>query len=413
MRTSLAVELKTLAEGQGGWLGFDQFMGLALTHPREGYYSRARSDDQPEGPFGAQGDFVTAPMLGPWLGLVLAQKFVNLRLQATQLALCPDDLSITEFGPGSGALAAALLLALARAEALPSRYEIVEISPALVDLQRQTIRTHLSEALGGHQAEALLQRVTWAPYAGRRAGLVIANEVADALPVKRFEWCGPDHPVLEWGLVLQQGQLTWQTRPAEAELEQAVRRRHRAYRAARADLPNWRMGHQGEWSPWLKPWIHSLVDGLSWGECLVLDYGYERVELDHADRSRGTLVGHLRHQRVEDWQAMLAQPGQMDLTAHVDFTDLAEALQPDDSLEIDLQTQVDWLLEHGVLQMAQDRLFNQGADVGQVPTDPVKLRQLAGLQTLLSDAAMGQCFLVMTAARLGSIARSAHDAPQP
>ncbi len=413
MRTSLAKELIALAEGQDGWLGFDQFMELALTHPSEGYYSRARSADQPDGPFGPQGDFVTAPMLGPWLGLVLAQKFVSLRAQAKRPDRSPDDLSITEFGAGSGQLAADCLLALARAEALPRQYEIVEISPALVELQRQTIRGHLSKALGAQQAESVFHCVTWAPYAGRRAGIVVANEVADALPVKRFEWRGPQDPVLEWGLVMQQGQLNWQARPAGAPLERAVRRRHRTYREARADLPDWQVGHQGEWAPWLAPWIQSLIDGLSWGECLVLDYGYERVELDHADRSRGTLVGHLRHQRVDDWQAMLAHPGQMDLTAHVDFTDLAEAVESDSSLEIRLQTQADWLLEHGVLEMAQDCLFNDGQAVGRVPTDPAKLRQLAGLQTLLSDAAMGQRFLVMTAARLGSTTRSVHEGHKP
>jgi SAM-dependent MidA family methyltransferase len=412
MRTSLIDELMALAQGQEGWLGFDQFMELALTHPLEGYYSRARSPDQPQGPFGSRGDFVTAPMLGPWLGLVLAQTFHNLRAKALALGHNPDELSITEFGAGNGQLAAECLVALVRSGVLPSRYELVEVSPALVELQRQTIGAQLSQAFGAVEARSILERVTWSAYQGSRAGLVLANEVADALPVKRFEWRGLEHSVLEWGVGCDQGQLTWQSRPASTSLERAVRDRHREYRQARPDLPDWQQGHQGEWSPWLKPWATSLLRGLHWGECLILDYGYERVELDHADRSRGTLVGHLRHRRVDDWQALLDQPGQMDLTAHVDFTALHQALAPHSIGQISLQTQADWLLEQGVLEMAQRHLFSDGQLPGQVPSDPVKLRQLAGLQTLLSDAAMGQAFLVMTISESGAAGQAAPARPR-
>jgi SAM-dependent MidA family methyltransferase len=411
MRTSLVDELMAMAISQGGWLGFDQFMALALTHPLEGYYSRARSAEQPEGPFGSRGDFVTAPMLGPWLGLVLAQKFQGLRNQALALGHDPDVLSITEFGAGSGQLAADCLLTLAQSETLPARYELVEVSPSLVELQRQTIATHLSRMLGPQQAQSILDRLIWSTFQGTRSGLVVANEVADALPVKRFEWQGPSQPVLEWGLALQRDQLIWQTRTATEPMANAVRHRHQAYRQARPDLPDWGAGHQGEWSPWLEPWATSLVEGLQWGECLVLDYGYERVELDHADRSRGTLAGHLQHRRVDDLQTMLDQPGQMDLTAHVDFTALHSAWSRQANLEISLQTQADWLLEHGVLAMAQDHLFGGGQQLGRVPDDPIKLRQLAGLQTLLSDAAMGQSFMVMTAARLAPSAEFAPARP--
>ncbi|NBT72888.1 MAG: hypothetical protein EBT14_01695 [Betaproteobacteria bacterium] len=411
MHTSLIDELMALASTEGGWLGFDQFMALALTHPFEGYYSRSRSADQPEGPFGSRGDFVTAPMLGPWLGLVLAQKFQGLRTQALALGQDPDGLSITEFGAGNGQLAADCLLALAQSGALPSRYELIEVSPALADLQRQTIARHLGRSLGSQQAALILERLIWSSYQGTRSGLVVANEVADALPVKRFEWQGLSQPVLEWGLAFEQGRWVWQSRPATEAMASAVRERHQMYRQERPDLPDWGMGHQGEWSPWLEPWAKSLMEGLRWGECLVLDYGYERVELDHADRSRGTLVGHLQHRRVDDFQAMLDQPGQMDLTAHVDFTALHNAWSRYADWQISLQTQADWLLEHGVLEMAQDHLFGGGQQLGQVPDEPAKLRQLAGLQTLLSDAAMGQSFMVMTAARLEPTRRSSPAAP--
>jgi SAM-dependent MidA family methyltransferase len=420
MRKRLHDELLEVASQQGHWLGFDQFMLAALTHPTEGYYSRSRGDGQPSGPFGPQGDFVTAPMLGPWLAMAISEAFQDLCRHADQQApaWAQQGLSIREFGPGDGSLAADLLIDLAKAQRLPVVYEFVEVSPSLAALQRKTIALRLEQALGAAQASELIGRLNWLdqtqPSPNRWAGLVVANEVADALPVKRFEWRGPDQSVVEWGLAWQDAGWTWSPRPAQPDLAQAVAARRQAYRQARSDLPDWRPGHLGEWSPWLGPWARGLVEALDWGQLLILDYGYERVELDHADRSAGTLAGHLRHQRIDDPKAWIAEPGQMDLTAHVDFTALAETMAATDGVDLRLSSQARWLLDQGVLDRARSALFHLADPdaLGQPPQDPARLAALAGLQTLLSDAAMGQQFLVLTASK-GFLADEDGPVPPP
>jgi SAM-dependent MidA family methyltransferase len=181
-------------------------------------------------------------------------------------------------------------------------------------------------------------------------------------------------------------------------------------------------GHRGEWSPWLAPWARSLADGLAWGELVIADYGYERVELDHPDRHQGTLTAHHRHRRIDDWPTWLAHAGDMDLTAHVDFSELADVLS-DGGLHLCLQTQAAWLIDQGLIEEAQQRLFGQempagadpsmqdqsarhqpaqgqsGQERSNTPEKPESIRMLGQLQILLSDADMGQRFLVLTASR--------------
>jgi SAM-dependent MidA family methyltransferase len=240
-------------------------------------------------------------------------------------------------------------------------------------------------------------------------GLILANEVADALPVKLFEWSDCDAGVWEWGLGLATEEaktgaaiapavtplLHWIRWPAPPALREVVLCRRAAQQSRGLD---WASGHRGEWCPWLQGWAKALGQSLAYGELLVIDYGYEQYELDHPDRAGGTLAGHRRHRRVDDWSEIIAMPGQQDITAHVNFTELAEALLAE-GLDLALQTQAAWLLDHGVLAQAEARLFSREGARGQTPTDLSALRALSGLQTLLSDAAMGQSFLVLSARR--------------
>jgi SAM-dependent MidA family methyltransferase len=377
---------------------FDRFMHWALYHPREGYY--AASGAGPAGPFGAKGDFVTASGLGPWFAGALARAFMGIARQAPD----PQSLVIRELGAGNGDLAADLMLELDRQHSLPDRYEILEPSPAMQQLQRARIAL-LPHGLPGRFV--WLDRFDASPPPIR--GLMLANEVADALPVKIFEWSDCDTGVWEWGLGLTRedlgpeaaGQarassgLEWMRWPATGPLREAVLRRKAAQQAAGLD---WAAGHRGEWCPWLQGWARGLADGLAYGELLIIDYGYEQYELDHPDRSGGTLAAHRRHRRVDDWVEIIAAPGQQDITAHVNFTELASVLQGQ-GLDLRLQTQAAWLLDHGVLAEAQARYFTLPEARGQAPADPQALRAISGLQTLLSDAAMGQSFLVLSARR--------------
>lgn len=375
------------ALGSAGWLRFDHYMAIALGHPQGGYYSRVGA------PMGESGDFITAPEMGPWLAGCLAEAFRRLQAEAPG-----QPLEILELGAGTGRLALDVLQALGAAPAcLPVHYWILETSPSLMADQRET----LSAGLDG--ADPLVN-VSWLTQLPRDfQGLIVANEVADALPVRLFEW-EPDG-VLEWGLEADDEGLPriWASRPADAKLAQAVE--HRRQQLMAKGL-SWLPGHRGEFCPALVGWGRALGEALAWGEVLLIDYGYERWELDHPDRHGGTLAGHFRHRRLDDWNSLVAHPGQVDLTAHVDFTDLAGALRQAGLDDQTLQTQAAWMLDHGVLELAQQRLFSHH-EAGAPPADPAVLRQLGMLQRLLSDSEMGQAFLLLSSRRRSRASRTA------
>jgi SAM-dependent MidA family methyltransferase len=314
----------------------------------------------------------------------------------------PDELIIREFGAGNGALAADLLTLLDARGCLPTAYQIIEPSPAMRTLQQDHVAQLPTD---------LFARICWLdPSAAQREpvrGLILANEVADAFPVKVFAWQAEPPHVWEWGVTVgrpgppgtdagnaEGSWLRWTARPAQDPLRRIVTARQAEQQAMGQ---GWVSGHRGEWAPDLGPWAQGLSASLAFGELLLIDYGYEQYELDHPDRGGGTLAGHWRHRRIDDWQSLLARPGAQDLTAHVNFTELAEAMRPS-GVELALQTQAAWLLDQGVLEDAADRLFGAGPR-GAPPEGLSALVALSNLQTLLSDGAMGQSFLVLSASR--------------
>jgi SAM-dependent MidA family methyltransferase len=402
---SLQQHLEQEAAAQGGWLAFDQFMQAALLHPQGGYYART---DRAAGPFGAAGDFQTAPEMGPWMGYAVAQSFRRLTQEMG------PSLSILEVGPGTGALAAQVLIALAEWNCLPQTYWLDEPSAHLRALQRATLHTALSRRADG---AALWSRLAWvgetAPHtpsaqdasqALSLRGLVLAHEVFDALPVKRLEWRGPManrlDEVLEWGVVWDASESRWQWSPriANESLSGIVRARALAAQA----WGEWARGHLCEVAPGLEDFIKSLWRPLASGLMLVVDYGYEQHELDHPDRHRGTLAAYSQHRRLDDPNDWIHEPGSRDLTAHVDFTQLAKHLSGLGASALSLKSQAAWLLDQDILSLAQDMIFPAPGDLGRVPKDPQRLRALSDLQTLLSDSAMGQTFSVLSAFKLPS-----------
>ncbi len=370
--------------GEDPWIGFDRFMGFALLDPEHGFYSQA-------GPvFGGDGHFVTAPLLGDWLARLVAQQAVDL---APQIEALNQAFSICEYGPGNGRLAFDLLTGMGRQGLRPNYYELIEASAAR---QREQADLLMSD-LGGISTATRLQ---WAKTLSPLSGLLVANEFLDALPVRLFEW-QPDHsdgPVLEWGLGLAGPvELQWQARAADIQLREQVIARAQA--ACERGL-GWRPGHRGEWCPGLRPWVQTVSQQLLAGEVLVVDYGYEAYELDHCDRPFGTLAGHSGHRRIDDREELINRPGTIDLTAHVNFTELAQAFL-DEGFEVGLHTQAAWMLDQGILDQARDLLFEGvGRAAGAVPSDRTALAQLSQLQMLLGDSAMGQSFMVLSARRL-------------
>lgn len=275
-----------------GSIGFQQFMQMALYEPGLGYYSSSSQK------FGAQGDFVTAPELSSLFTACLSNQVIEV-LDAL------SDGSILEIGGGSGVLAAHMLLMLEQKRCLPEEYLLLELSAPLQARQRETI-----ERLAPH----LLDRVRWIdslPEQGFR-GVVIANEVLDAMPVQCFRI--QNEQVFDRHVGLDEKGFTWLEESADSDLERQVKK------LFPEGLPAGT--YDSEWNPWLSPWIAALSEMLEQGVVLLVDYGYSRSEYYHPERVQGTLICHYRH-RVHD--APFYLPGLQDITASVDFTSVAEA----------------------------------------------------------------------------------------
>jgi SAM-dependent MidA family methyltransferase len=281
------------AMSNAGVIPFSRFMEMALYEPGLGYYSAGLHK------LGASGDFITAPELGSLFAECVA-------LQAIELKEMIGGYDIFEAGAGSGKMAADLLRALAP-DNLPDRYLVLERSADLRRVQARRITD---------QAPEFADRVEWldAPPEDRWQGLMIANEVIDALAVERFQ-IGSD-TVEQLCVQEHQEGFTWTQRPAPEHLEAAVRQ-------IEADLDSsFSEGYRSEINLQLPAWLGGLTERMSTGLALFIDYGYPRREYYMPERSDGTVMCHYRHRAHED---VFFWPGLQDITAWVDFTALAEA----------------------------------------------------------------------------------------
>jgi SAM-dependent MidA family methyltransferase len=341
-----------------GALPFDRFMELALYAPGLGYYVAGAIK------LGAAGDFVTAPEISPLFGRCVAEQ-----CREALAALGGGD--VLEFGAGSGALAAELLLALAAADALPERYLILELSPELAARQRALLQERAPEICG------LVQWIDALP-AGLR-GVVLANEVLDAMPVHRF-CVGDAGAVLEVFVeTVGDGFGVRAGAPISAGLVDAVQMiQARAEAEGRALEP----GFCSEINLRLGPWVRAVADSLAAGLALLIDYGYPRTEYYLPERGGGTLMCHFRHQAHPD---PFVHIGLQDITAHVDFSALADAGTEAGLSLVGYTTQANFLLGCGL-----DRLLAQSA------ADPAAMLDLtAGVKQLLLPTAMGERFQVL------------------
>lgn len=343
----------------GGSVSFARYMELALYAPGLGYYSAGARK------FGAGGDFVTAPEISPLFGRCVAR-------QCRQVLQHLGVGDILEIGAGTGALAADLLGELEALGRLPGRYLILEVSADLRERQRALLQERLSH---------LLPRVHWLdrlPEAGFQ-GLIVGNEVLDAMPIQRFRWTGQG--VRELRVSWQDGHFVWREEPAEPRLAEAV-----------ADIrrevgEGWPEGYASEVNPGLAPWIRELGARLARGSILLIDYGYPRREYYHPQRATGTMMCHYRHRAHPD---PLILAGLQDITAFVDFTAVAEAGAAAGLDVMGYTTQAHFLLGCGL-----DELL-----AGSDPEDPrshLELTRQAKMLTLPGE--MGERFKAIALAR--------------
>ncbi|MEX2495365.1 MAG: SAM-dependent methyltransferase [Woeseia sp.] len=285
----------------GGSISFAEFMQHALYAPGLGYYSAGATK------LGAAGDFITAPEISPLFARILAR-------QCALIAQCSPVTEVLELGAGSGSLALEMLRSLPRHGVELERYAILEVSPDLRSRQESLIRS---------QAPKLITKVEWLDSLPRAfSGVVIANEVADALPVERFQRTSDG--VLQFRVVTEDGRFVWQLAPAPPFLEDAVLR---VEHSLGARLPE---GYISDISTGLAAWIEDVARRVETGFMFLFDYGVTRREYYAADRSGGWIRCHFRHHAHND---PLVWPGIQDLSAWVDFTALAEGAS-DAGLEV-------------------------------------------------------------------------------
>lgn len=343
----LAAQIMQAIDSNDGVIGFDDYMRMALYQPGLGYYSGGATR------FGASGDFITAPLVSVLFSRSLAR----------QCAECLRDIEapvILELGAGSGDMAADILAELATLECLPTRYLILEVSAALRAQQQDVLLRKVPD---------LIDRVEWLDHlpAEPIKGVVLANEVLDALPVQRFLW--RNDSVFELGVGEQDGRFVWRERQAAKPLSAAVEQ-------IIADLGQpLSEGYVSEYNPHLAPWLASLAAVLAQGVMLFIDYGYPRSEYYHPQRSMGTVVCHYRHRAHDD---PLILPGLQDITAFVDFTAVALAAEAAGLDLLGYTSQAQFLFGAGLLELAQEEDAEPGSRDGLLLAQQIKTLTLPG-----------------------------------
>jgi SAM-dependent MidA family methyltransferase len=350
----------------GGWIGFNQFMERALYAPGMGYYSGGAHK------FGAAGDFVTAPELSSTFAQTLAA-------QAAQIFTLSAP-AIIEVGAGSGRLAVDLLLELERRGALPKHYGILELSGQLRARQQNTL---------AERAPHLLERMVWLDRLPERFdGLVLANELLDAMPVHLVVWreCPldksgkADSSIDERGVGIgREGQFAWIDRPASGHLLQRAQAL-----ATECAIPPGTLSEINLAAPaWTAEWARILGRGA----LLLIDYGFPRHEYYHPQRDTGTLICHYRHHSHDE---PFYLPGLQDITAHVDFTAIAEAGCAAGLDFLGYTTQSSFLMNCGLTEI-----------LARTPTEDLLhyLPLAKAAQKLISPAEMGELFKVIALGR--------------
>ena len=319
LQVHIARAIERGIKGSRGWLGFDDFMNLALYSPGLGYYANAREifGWMPQSSGNSGGDFVTAPEMTRLFGQTLATQIAQ-ALHATQTS------EIWEFGAGTGALARDVLDELQKMGMPVSRYTIVDVSGSLRERQQQCLTEHAAVVRWVDELPDTMQ------------GVVIGNEVLDAMPVKLLArkagvW-------FERGVALafnpepgQSPEFTWS--------DQITSLRPPVEIAGDHDFLT-EIHPQGE------AFLRTLADRLSAGAVFMIDYGFPEAEYYHPQRHMGTVMCHQAHRSDTN---PLADVGLKDITAHVNFTGIALAAQDTGLDLLGYCTQARFLMNCGLL----------------------------------------------------------------
>ncbi len=289
----LSVYIRDIIDRQEGAIGFDEYMDLVLYHPSLGYYS---SDIQK---FGAKGDFVTAPQISPFFSKCLAS-------QCRQILGDFKEPSILEIGAGDGIMARDLLLNLEKHNSLPDKYYILEVSTDLKLRQKQLLKQSIPQYM---ESVIWLNSISEVNF----EGLVLANEVLDALPVKRFK--KESNSFKEEKVTFRKNNFCWIDADADHEL---IDNLTRLEKKLLTPFPN---SYYSEININLKVWLNSIQSVIKKGVILLIDYGYSMSDYYHYEKSDGNLLCHYRHYVHNN---PFFYPGLQDITTCVNFTAVAQ-----------------------------------------------------------------------------------------
>lgn len=354
----LVQHIQSEIEKNGGWISFARYMELALYTPGLGYYSGGSAK------FGAGGDFVTAPQISPLFGRVLAQQFAE--------ALKQTGGGILELGAGTGLLAAQILGEFRTLE-VEAPYSILEVSAELRARQQESFQAFSPPPQPSPlKGEGVISWLDTLPE--KFTGLVFGNEVLDALPVHLVHWTG--NGPLERGVAVLASGFKWEDRPVTDPLL--------LEKARDLNLP---AGYVSEINLAAPALVKSLAERLETGLLLFIDYGFGRSEYYHPQRHMGTLRAHYRHHALDD---PFYLPGLCDLTAHVDFTAVADAGLDSGLAICGYTTQANFLMAGGITRMLAETPPDAAANYLPLST---------GVQKLLSPAEMGELFKVIGLAK--------------
>lgn len=329
-----------------GFITFAHYMTLALYTPGLGYYSAGSHK------LGKTGDYITAPLISPLFARCIAR-------QCETVAHVLGAYDILELGAGTGDMACDILLALEQTNALPERYRILDVSADLRERQEATLTTRCPH---------LLSKVQWEDHLPQQMnGIILANEVLDAMPVHCFQLS--EESINERGVTWKDNQLQWALKPCP----------DLAQRVGKLQLPP---GYESEINLLLPSWLASLAHSLEKGVIVFFDYGYGEREYYHPDRAQGTLKCFYQHHHHDN---PLLWPGLQDITAHVNFTQVAESAIESGLTLIGYTTQASFLLASGLLTLSESLPL----------TEAERYQQNQAIKTLTLPSQMGEVVKVM------------------
>ncbi len=332
-------------------IGFDVFMNLALYHHKFGYYRSKKTI------FGHNGDFITSPEASDLFGFTIAK-------QCNQVLNGGD---ILEFGAGSGILAAQILFELGRLKSLPKKYFIIELSSQLRNTQKETIKKILPE---------MLNRVEWlSELPNKFKGVIIANEVLDAFPVKRISFS--KGRFYELGVDFVDRNFIW-------------KKLHAPFSSPKMPASkNFQEGYSTEINLQSSAWINSLYESMNEGVVFLIDYGMTRAEYFHPQRHQGTLKCFYNHKSSND---PFSHIGEQDITASVNFSDVAESAI-DSGFEISgFTTQSMFLISLGIENFIKNE-----------ENDKKRAKIAQEIKQLVLPGTMGEVFKVLALSKKQSV----------